>query len=82
MAVIKAVYFKSNVAPGLDDLPGLRQCAMISPLADRVSDDVDDFRVFQGRNIAQWGIEQQSPQGAAHIFTRSGFRKCGHDKKV
>ena len=46
MAVRQAVYFKSDIAPGLHNLSGLRERAVIAPLADGVPNNVDNLGIL------------------------------------
>ena len=74
--------FDAQVAPGLNNLPRLRQSAKVSPLRDGALNLFYRLGVSERRQIAQRLVEQDGAQRAAHVFARTGFRKRGHHEEI
>ena len=82
LMVSEAMDFQSDIAPGLHNLPRLGQRAVVPPLGYGITNHVHDLWILQGRNVTQWRIQQQTPQGSAHVFARPGLGERGYHQKI
>ena len=73
VVIVQAVGFDPQVTPGLNNLSRLSQSAKVAPPSDRALNLFHRLGVSECGQIAQWLVEQDGAQRAAHVLARAGF---------